>query len=342
MSAAKLRTAVVGATGYAGCELIKILLKHPEAEITSVSAKIDKPAAISDIFPIFKKQLELLCGELNIEATTKVADLIFLALPHKVSMGFAPAFLKAGKKVIDLSADYRLNDKSTYENWYGLKHTSPELLGSSVYGLPELYKADIKRAELLANPGCYPTGSILGCAPIVKKSMVIPDQIIIDAKSGVTGAGRSPSISLHFPETNENFKAYKVNQHQHMPEINQELSKLCGSELAVTFTPHLVPMNKGILSTIYFSLKENSTTKEIIGLYKDFYKNEPFVRVLEENFFPETKNVYSTNFCDIGVKVAGKRAIVVTAIDNLWKGAASQAVQNMNIMQGFNETLGLI
>ncbi len=342
MAKAVLKVAVVGATGYAGCELIKILLRHPEAEITSISAKIDKPELISNIFPVFKGQLELVCGELDITAASKSADLIFLALPHKVSMEFAPKFLKSGMKVIDLSADYRLNSVLEYETWYGAKHTSAELLSSSVYGLPELYRKDIRNVKLLANPGCYPTASILGCAPLVKKSLVEADRIIIDAKSGVTGAGRSPSMGLHFPETNENFRAYKVNQHQHMPEINQELSKLAGSKVSVTFTPHLVPMNRGILSTIYLTLKKRLDTKEVVAAYKDFYGDEPFVRVLDEGVFPETKNVCGTNFCDIGIKVTDKMAIVVTAIDNLWKGAASQAVQNMNIMQGYKETSGIL
>ena len=342
MAKSVLRIAVVGATGYAGCELIKILLRHPETEITSISAKIDKPEPISNIFPVFKGQMDLVCGEIDIKAAAKAADLIFLALPHKVSMEFAPKFLESGKRVVDLSADYRLNSVSEYETWYGTKHTSAELLSSSVYGLPELYRKDITKAKLLANPGCYPTASILGCAPLVEKSFVETDQIVIDAKSGITGAGRTPSMGLHFPEANENLKAYKINQHQHMPEINQELSKLSGSKVQVTFTPHLVPMNRGILSTIYFTLKKQLDTKEAIKIYKDFYRDEPFVRVLDEGVFPETKNVYNTNFCDIGIKVTDKRAIVVTAIDNLWKGAASQAVQNMNIMQDYKETLGIL
>lgn len=338
----KVRVAVVGATGYAGCELLKILLGHPHVEITVVSAKIDKPEPIASIFPVFKGRLELICGEVDVKATTDEADFIFLALPHKVSMEFAPKFLKATKKVVDLSADYRLNQASEYEAWYGAKHTSPELLNSSVYGLPELYKDKIAKADLIANPGCYPTGAILGCAPAFKKGLADTDKIIIDAKSGVTGAGRSASLGLHFAEVNENFKAYKVNQHQHMPEINQELSKLAKSDIKVTFVPHLVPINKGILTTIYITLKKELSAKELLKIYGDFYKDAPFVRVLEEDIFPETKNVWSTNFCDIGIKTTGKQAIVITAIDNLWKGASSQAVQNMNIMLGLKETEGLL
>lgn len=342
MSKENLKVAVVGATGYAGCELIKILLAHPEATITSVSGKVEKAEKISDIFPVFKGLLDLVCDNVDAPAISKAADLIFLALPHKVSMLFAPDLLRAGKKVIDLSADYRLKDVGVYEKWYGAKHTSAELLKEAVYGLPELYKKEIEKTKFVANPGCYPTGAILGCAPMVSKGLADTGQIIIDAKSGVTGAGRAASLALNFSEVNENFKAYKVNQHQHMPEIDQELSKAAGSRIEVTFTPHLVPMNKGLLSTIYFTLKKEESAAGLLALYKDFYKDAPFVRVLGEGVFPETKNVYGTNYCDIGIKVTGKRAIVITAIDNLWKGAASQAVQNMNLLMGYGETAGLV
>jgi N-acetyl-gamma-glutamyl-phosphate reductase len=341
MAKEKIKAAVVGATGYAGCELIRILLRHPEVTITSVSGKVEGPDKISNIFPVFKGQLELVCDNVDVPGICGSSDFIFLALPHKVSMIFVPEFLNAGKKVVDLSADYRLKDATIYEKWYGTKHTSPELLKPAVYGLPELYRAEIVKSKFIANPGCYPTGSILGCAPLVKKGLIDVSQIIIDAKSGATGAGRTPSLGLLFAETNENFKAYKINQHQHMPEIDQALSEAAGSKIEVTFTPHLAPMNKGILSTIYFTLEKDSDTAELIRIFGQFYKDAPFVRVLEEGVFPETKNVLGTNFCDIGIKVTGKRAIVITAIDNLYKGASSQAVQNMNLMQGFDERLGL-
>lgn len=337
-----LRIGVVGATGYAGRELIKILLRHPKVKITSVSAKVDRPELISDIFPVFRNQLDLMCSEPDLKEIEQSTELIFLALPHKVSMNFVPKFLDMGKKVVDLSADYRLTEKSTYEAWYGVKHSSPELLMTKVYGLPELYKKDIAQAKLVANPGCYPTASILGCLPLVQEGLVETDQIIIDAKSGATGAGRTPSMALHFSEANENFRAYKINQHPHMPEINQELSKWAKSKIEITFVPHIIPMNQGILVTIYFNLKNELVTKDLITLYKTYYKNQPFVRVLPEGIFPETNNVTNTNFCDIGIKVMGKKAIVISVIDNLWKGAASQAVQNMNIMEGFTETLGLL
>ncbi|MFH1228357.1 MAG: N-acetyl-gamma-glutamyl-phosphate reductase [Planctomycetota bacterium] len=338
----KLRIGLVGASGYAGRELMKILLRHPKVEITSVSAKVDKTQPLSEIFPVFKNRLDLMCGEPDLEAIDKLADFIFLALPHRISMLFVPKFIEQGKRVVDLSADYRLKDTALYETWYGVKHTSPHLLASGVYGLPEVYRKDIAKAQLIANPGCYPTSAILGCIPLLKQGLIDTDRIIIDAKSGVTGAGRTPSMFLHFPETNENLRAYKINQHQHMPEINQEMSKLAKTKIGITFVPHIVPMNQGMLSTIYLDLKKESATKDLIALYRDYYSAEPFVRVLPEGVFPETANVINNNFCDIGIRVTGKKAIVITAIDNLWKGAASQAVHNMNIMNGFEETTGLI
>ncbi|MDD5424657.1 MAG: N-acetyl-gamma-glutamyl-phosphate reductase [Candidatus Omnitrophica bacterium] len=342
MAKEKMNVAVVGATGYAGCELIKILLGHPEVTITSVSRRAEGSDRISDIFPVFRGQLELPCENVNVPRICKSADIIFLSLPHKVSMIFVPEFLKAGKKVIDLSADYRFKDAAVYEKWYGTGHTSPELLKAAVYGLPELNRAEISKSGFVANPGCYPTGSILGCVPLLKEGMIDVSQIIIDAKSGATGAGRTPSLALMFSETNENLKAYKVNQHQHMPEIDQALSDAAGSKVEITFTPHLVPMNRGILSTIYMTLRKDSSAEELLKVYGRFYKDAPFVRVLDEGVFPETKDVLGTNFCDIGIKVTGKRAIVITAIDNLYKGASSQAVHNMNLMQGFDEKLGLV
>ncbi len=337
----KLKVAIVGATGYAGCELIRILLRHPDVCISSVSRRLEGSEKISDIFPVFRGRLDLPCENVDVPSICKAADFIFLALPHKVSMSFVPGFLKAGKKVVDLSADYRLKDTAEYEKWYGVKHTSPELLGSAVYGLPEVNKQKIASAKLVANPGCYPTGSLLGIIPLLDGKFIDSGGIIIDAKSGATGAGRTPAVSLLFAEVNENLKAYKVNRHQHMPEIDQELSGVSGSAVEVVFTPHLVPMNRGILSTIYMTLSKNMDTSSALEVFKGYYKDMPFVRVLAENIFPETKDVLGTNFCDIGIKVTGRRVIVVTAIDNLYKGASSQAVHNMNLMEGFDERAGL-
>jgi N-acetyl-gamma-glutamyl-phosphate reductase len=258
-------------------------------------------------------------------------------------MDFAPALLKKGKKVIDLSADFRIKDKAVYEKWYEIKHECPDYLKKAVYGLPELYRKEIKAADLIANPGCYPTSIILGCGPLLKKKMVNTDYIICDSKSGVSGAGRTPTQALMFTEIINSFRPYKVNFHRHMPEIDQELANLAGAKIGVNFTPHLVPMERGILSTIYLKLNKKINTTEALNMYKNFYKGEYFIRVLEEGILPDTKNVARSNFCDIGIQVFPEKSLVVvmTAIDNLVKGASGQAVQNMNIMYGFDERLGL-
>lgn len=334
-----LNVGVVGATGYTGEEMVKILSRHPGVKITALSAIIDKPTKISEVFPSLGK-CDIICKELDIEEVSSSCDLVFLALPHKVSMKFAPTFLKKKKKVIDLSADYRLS-AGDYKEWYGQEHADKGNIESAVYGLPELYRDQIKKAELIANPGCYPTSIILAAAPLVKGGSVELDDIIADSKSGVTGAGRKAALPLIFSEVDENLKAYKVNTHQHKPEINQELAKLAKQDIDIVFTPHLIPMNRGILSTLYFKLKKDLSRKELIKIYKGFYKDEPFVRILAEGL-PQIKDVVNTNFCDIGMSVTGRRAIVVSCIDNLTKGAAGQAVQNMNIMCSFDEKEGLI
>jgi len=337
-----LKVAIVGATGYAGEELLKILIGHPRVEIVSLSAKIDKPRKISQIFPELSGKTDLICEEPDFSRIVPGCDLAFLALPHRVSMEAAPAFLRAGKKVIDLSADYRLKDVSVYEQWYGLKHKNPEYLARAVYGLPEVYREKIKPAQLIANPGCYPTGIILGCLPFLAKGKVSSQNIIVDAKTGLSGAGREKEAVL-IAEMQDNFRAYKVDAHQHAPEINQELSNFSGQKVEITFTPHLIPIQRGILSTIYLQLKKALSQEEAQGLYQDFYQSEPYVKVLPEGKFPQLKDVAKTNFCHIGLKIspAKKIAIVICGIDNLVKGASGQAVQNMNIMYGFKETEGL-
>jgi N-acetyl-gamma-glutamyl-phosphate reductase len=334
----------MGATGYAGEELIDILLRHPQVRITNISAKIDKPQKISDIFPRFKQRIELICTEPDIKEIIAKSDLVFLALPHTVSMGVAPKLLKAGRKVIDLSADYRLKDAKIYEKFYNAKHKDRLRLAESIYGLPEIYRAKIKNARLIANPGCYPTVIILALLPLAAFNLADSDSIIIDAKSGVTGAGRKIAESFLFSEINEDFKAYKVNIHQHMPEINQELSKLSGKKIKVTFVPHLLPLSRGILATTYVKKIQNPKSKiqNLINLYRKFYKKEPFVRIRDEGDFPRLKDVVGTNFCDIGIKEDKDSVILVAAIDNLLKGAAGQAVQNMNIMYKFPEYTALL
>ena len=335
-----LKVGVVGATGYAGEEVIKLLIKHREVRITELSAIIDKEEPISSLLPVFKGKLDIICRKPN-EEMAKNVDLVFLGLPHKVSMEIAPAFLKAGSLVVDLSADYRLDPK-TYEKWYGVAHKDTVNLAQAVYGLPELYYDQIKKAKLLANPGCYPTSVILGIAPMIAAKAIDQDSIIADSKSGVTGAGRKADIALSFSEVNENLKAYKVNEHQHKPEINQILSRVAGKAVDIVFTPHLIPMNRGILSTIYMRLAKELDTSGAIEMYKNFYKGKPFVRISDEGKLPQVRDVVGTNYCDIGLKVTGKTLIAVSCIDNLTKGAAGQAVQNMNIMCSFNETEGLI
>lgn len=342
MSNAKLKIAIVGSSGYTGGELFRILLHHPLATVTVVTSEKSAGKPISDIFPHLAGLTDLICESLDPEAIAKKADFIFLALPHVTAQEAAFQFHKLGRKVVDLSADYRLADPASYEKWYEHCHQYPDLLKSAVYGLPELHRERIKKASLIANPGCYPTSAILGLAPLLKKGIVDLQSIIIDSKSGVSGAGRSPSLAHLYPEVNEGLMAYNIGTHRHTPEIEQELSGLAGRQVTVSFTPHLIPMNRGILTTIYarFSLETNAA--QLHALYEEFYRQEPFVRLLPAGRFPNVRNVRGSNFCDVGVHADQRtgRAVVVTAIDNLVKGASGQAVQNMNLMMGFDETEG--
>ena len=348
-----IRAAIVGATGYAGEELIKILLKHPEVKITYICAKIDKPQKFLDIFPWAKGKCDLLCDNIDLKAIENKADIVFLALPHKTSMDFAPPLLKAGKVVIDLSADYRFEDTDVYQKWYQAEHKDKENIKNAVYGLPEIYKERIKKSKFIANPGCYPTAAILSLAPLLKNRLCETDVIIVDTKSGYSGAGRKSPNDPFWQGIKDNFKAYKVDLHQHSPEINQELSKQAGKDIKIIFVPHLLPIERGILETIYVKMGapvHQSTSlptlggQQLIDLYKKFYKDAPFVRIKKEGEFPQLKDVQHTNFCDIAVKVSEdkKFIIIIAAIDNLIKGAAGQAVQNMNIIYGLKETEGLL
>ena len=346
-----INVGIVGATGYAGEELIDILLRHPDVKIVNLSAKIDKPQNISEIFPKLMGRIALVCTQPDIKEIISKCDLVFLALPHTVSMEMAPKLLSAGKKVIDLSADYRLKDTKIYTQFYKSKHKDKINLSKAVYGLPELYRAKIKVAQFIANPGCYPTAGILALAPLVAFNLVDLGSIIIDAKSGVTGAGKKVAENFLFSEINEDFKAYKVDIHQHAPEINQELSKLADKRINVTFVPHLLPLNRGILETIYVKRKKiparggsafGGKKQSLISLYRKFYKKESFVRIRDEEDFPKIKDVVHTNFCDIGIKDSSDTIIIIAAIDNLLKGASGQAVQNMNIMYKFPEYTALL
>jgi len=342
-----IKVGIIGATGHTGEVLIELLLGHPNVKITHLynSGKSGQGnQVISSVFPKFKNRLELICTKPDFAQIKKDCDLIFLALPHTISMQFVSKLLSIGKKVIDLSADYRIENPSVYEKFYKVKHNDKANLKKSVYGLPELNRVKIKTTKLLANPGCYPTCAILGIAPLLAVNLVDENSIIIDAKSGVSGAGKKLENEYLFSEIQGDFKAYKVNMHQHSPEINQVLSKISGKKIGVTFVPHLLPIERGILSTIYLKKKPKAKlkAKSVLELYKNFYKNEPFIRIRPEGDFPRIKDVVKTNFCDIGVKDFGSTIIVISVIDNLLKGAASQAVQNMNIMYKLPEKTGLL
>ena len=339
----KLKIAIVGSSGYTGGELYRILLYHPSAEVTVVTSEKSAGKPITDIFPHLLGLSDLICEPLDPASIAKKADLAFLALPHVTAQEAAFQLRKLGVKVVDLSADYRLADPALYETWYEHCHQYPDLLKSAVYGLPELHRERIRKASLIANPGCYPTSAILGLAPVVAKKMIDVGTIVVDSKSGVSGAGRSPALAYHYPEANEGFMAYKVGTHRHTPEIEQELSLLAEAPVVLSFTPHLVPMTRGILSTIYAKLAGPADTGSLHAVFQEFYRNEPFVRLLPLGQFPNVRNVRGSNFCDIGVHsdVRTGRAVIVTAIDNLVKGASGQAVQNMNLMMGFEESAGL-
>ncbi len=338
-----IKVGIVGISGYSGVTALEILLKHPKVRVTYVSAN-QTSGKVEDIWPKLKGQCSLSCSRYQAEKAVKACDVIFLAVPHTVAMGLAPELLKSKMKIIDLSADYRLPEADHYQKFYETVHKDQGNLKNAVYGLPELYRTQIKKAILVANPGCYPTAAILGCAPIMATYSNTVEQIIIDAKSGVSGAGKKLSESLMFCEVNDNFKAYKVLNHQHIPEIEHYLSRLAGKDFPLTFVPHLLPVNRGILATIYISLNKKMSYQQVYDLYQKFYKTEPFVRVLKPNEHAELKNVAYTNFCDIGISVdENKKLLIITsAIDNLLKGAAGQAVQNMNIMHQFEETTGLL
>jgi N-acetyl-gamma-glutamyl-phosphate reductase len=339
----KIRAAIVGATGYTGVELIRLLIGHPAVEITALTTESYADLPIGEVFPSVSGLLELTCKKLDPHEIAKVADVVFLALPHKTSMAAAVELLPFGKKVVDLSADFRLRDPAVYRRWYGVDHTAPNLLREAVYALPEVYRRQLTTARLAAVPGCYPTAALLGLLPLMKWEVIDPDSVVIDAISGASGAGRKPELPLHFSELEGNFKVYNVASHRHTPEIEQELGRWIGREVQVTFTPHLAAAVRGILATITATLVASKAVEELLDLYREQYELEPFVRILREGRFPETKQVCGSNFCDIGVAVdhRTRRCIVVVAIDNLVKGASGQAVQAMNVMSGLDERTGL-
>lgn len=338
-----INVGIIGASGYTGAELARILCNHPEVNITAATSRQYAGRPLSEIFPSLRGKVDIICENLSINELCEKADFFFTAVPHKTAMDLVPNLLAAGKKVVDLSADFRLRDVSVYEEWYQT-HSSSELLMEAIYGLPELYRKDITGCRLVANPGCYPTSIILGLAPLLKAGAIEAQSIIADSKSGTSGAGRTAQTGSLFCEVHDGFRPYKVGRaHRHTPEIEQELTVLAEDDVHISFTPHLLPLSRGILSTVYASLVPGFDREKISALYHNQYQNEPFVRLLAEDSFPATQYVRGSNFCDISYKIdpVTNRIIIMSAIDNIVKGASGQAVQNMNLMLGFAETAGL-
>lgn len=338
-----VKVGVIGATGYVGIEIVRLLQNHPYVSISSVVSQSFVGRKISDIYPNLKNVFDMECENLDIDKIAEDADILITALPHGISKEVIPKLVEKGKKVIDHSGDFRYKSVEVYEKWYNIKHEMPHLLDVSVYGLPELHRREIKNAKIIANPGCYPTCSILGIAPLLANNLIEKKNIIIDAASGVSGAGRSTELAYQFCECTENFKAYKVATHRHTSEIEQELGLLAGEDIMVSFTPHLAPMKRGMLATIYGNLNCDTSTAQLMELYKEYYKNEFFVRIMDEGVLPETKYVAGSNYIDIGLTVDKRlnRVIILSAVDNLGKGAAGQAIQDLNILCGFPEQTGL-
>lgn len=340
---AKLRAAIIGSTGYGGVELIRLLLQHPQVEITSVISSSQAGAPIADGFPHLTQIVTERLDGVDIALIRGKADVVFTATPHGVSAGLVPQLLEAGLRVVDLSGDFRLRSGETYERWYKHAPADDALLDRAVYGLAEVYGDRVRGTDFVSNPGCYPTAALLGLIPALQHKLIRPDSIIVDAKSGVSGAGRGLSMGTHYSEVNENFLAYKINRHQHTPEIEQTLSDIAGEQVTITFTTHLVPMTRGIMCTIYAAPTAQHGIQQFLDAYRSFYEGRPFVRIRDEGKFPATKEVWGSNYCDIGLAVDDRtgRVTIISVIDNLVKGAAGQAVQNLNLMSGWDESLGL-
>ena len=336
------RAGIVGATGYTGAELVRLLAGHPEIELTILTSRKYAGEKFARVYPAMAGAVDLECQSFDPDRLCDQADIVFTSLPHKLPMEIVPALIRRGKKVIDLSADFRFRDVAAYETYYQ-PHTAKHLLEEAVYGLSEIYFDRIKKAQLVGNPGCYPTSVLLPLVPLVKNGLINLDTLIADAKSGVSGAGRSPSLTTLFCEVHESFKAYKVAEHRHNPEMEEVLSREAGKPVNLTFIPHLVPMSRGMLTTIYARMAKKVTVEDLQECLESFYTGKHFVRLTAYGNSPDTLHVRGTNYCDIGFKFdkRNKRLILISAIDNLGKGAAGQAVQNMNIMLGLDETLGL-
>lgn len=335
-----IRAGILGATGYTAFELIKILLRHPGVQITALTTRSDDRPRACDVHPHFAGQLDLALENLSPAEVAQRSDVVFSCLPHAASAEIVAPLVDAGKKVVDFSADYRLDDLETYSKWYGGNHPDPKRVGKVVYGLPELFREPIREAQLVANPGCYTSTAILALAPLLDAKLIEPRDIIIDAKSGVSGAGRSPKLTTLFAECNESISAYGVGSHRHQPEIEQVLSKVAQAPVEVIFTPHLTPMDRGILATIYSRPTEETSPQRISDAMRSYYEGEPFVRVVDH--LPATKHVSNTNLFHVTTRIVRDRVIVIAALDNLLKGASGVAVQNFNLISGFAETTGLV
>ncbi|BCG61329.1 N-acetyl-gamma-glutamyl-phosphate reductase [Paenibacillus sp. URB8-2] len=339
----KLRAAIVGSTGYGGVELIRLLQVHPKVEITSVISSSSAGVPIEEGFPHLTGVLHRNLDGVDAAEMKERADVVFTATPAGVSAKLVPQLLEAGLKVVDLSGDFRLKDGGEYERWY--KHPAPQAsyLEQAVYGLCEVFGERAAGADFISNPGCYPTATLLGLIPALKAGWIKPDSIIVDAKSGVSGAGRGVNVGVHYAEVNENFKAYKINKHQHIPEVEQALTEIAGEAVTVTFTTHLVPMTRGIMTTMYAGMNGDYSEQDFVDLYRNYYEGRSFVRVRNAGIWPATKEVSGSNFCDIGFATDARtgRVTIISVIDNLVKGAAGQAIQNLNLMMGWEETLGL-
>jgi len=334
-----IRVGILGATGYTALELIKILLRHPEVEITVATSRQQEQPALAEVHRQLTGRMDLRLHNASPAEVVERADCVFSCLPHGASAEFVCAVADKGMRVIDFSADYRLHDAEVFRRWYGVEHVDPGRLGKVAYGLPELFAAEIRKASLVANPGCYPTSANLALAPLLQAGLIEPEGIIVDSKSGVSGAGRTPKLTTHFPECNESLAAYNVGAHRHTPEIDQTLTLLSGKSVRVLFTPHLVPMDRGILTTAYARPIGKADPRRLLAALREFYRDRPFVRVVEH--LPATKDSAFTNYCDITVRVVRETVVLISCLDNLIKGASGMAVQNFNLMHDFPETTGL-
>ena len=335
-----IRVGIVGATGYTAVELIKILLRHPNVTITQLTSRDETSPPVADVHTGLRQRLDLNFCQLDIESFATQVDCAFCCLPHAASAKIVSQLLEKGIKVVDFSADYRLNDVATFEQWYNVEHPDGQRVGNVPYGIPELFRDQIKPAALVANPGCFPSSALIPLAPLVEKKLIEPSPIIVDSKTGVSGAGRKPNLKFHYPECNESISAYGIGTHRHMPEIDQIIKRFCGADIETVFTPHLTPMDRGILSTIYVQPKSKTNATDVMDCWNDFYKDEKFVRI--SNDLVATKNVSGTNFCDINARACRGTIVIVSALDNLVKGASGAAVQNFNVMHDFDDTLGML